>query len=123
MSDTVPVIEDTGEPIYLPDRDRYYADSDAAALDVWDDGGDPTAVIAHPCTVGKASTPDIAEYITEVWGEQYDDPDAYDVGHLSKRASALCEELQRVLEEQAPTLWTPRTKERVALPVVAGVDL
>ena len=108
----LPIVEDKGEPVMV--GDRFYEDAYAAAEAVWDDGDDPTEAIAHPCTVAKAGTPNIAEVVEEAWGSEYDDPDAYDI----RLDPAVAEAIQKQIEALAPTVWIPRTKERVALPSI-----
>lgn len=108
----LPVVEDKGEPVMV--GDRFYESADAAAEALWDEDGDPTEVVAHPCTVGKAPTPDIAEYLEEAWGSEFDDPEACDI-YIPKDLAA---ELQKRVEAHAPTTWTPRLNERVVLPAI-----
>lgn len=111
-------VEDKGEPVMIADTYRFYIDAQAAAEAVYDDGGDPATTMAHPCTVGNAYTPDLAEYITEAWGEQYEDPDAIDL-QLTKEAAEAVANAQRLVQECAPVCWTPREREVFALPAVA----
>lgn len=111
----LPVVEDKGEPVLA--GDRFYEDVDAAAEAIWDDGSDPTTVIAHPCTVGRAHTPLIQEWVEEDWYTQFEDPDE-STTEMSKIAAEACTALQTLLESEAPISWIPRTKERVILPAI-----
>lgn len=106
----LPVVEDKGEPVFA--GERFYETADAASEAIWDDGGDPTKVIAYPCTVGTADTPLIQELIEEHWYCQFEDPDMIE---MSKELAAACAEFQKLLEAEAPIMWSARTKERVAL--------
>ena len=112
MSEPV-LVEDKGEPVCV--GYTFYRTAHEAAEALWDDGKDPTKVIAHPCTIGKAGTPDLQEYIEESWGEQYEDPDAID---FPDRLTTVCREFQAAVEAMAPACWSPRTGERVALPAI-----
>lgn len=105
-------------PVYVPSLSPHFFDSaESAAERAWDDGLDPTTVEAHPCTVGKCPVPCLVELVEEAWWEQYDDPDAYDVGIPEPLRSEL-DALNGRLEAAAPTVWTPRLRERVVLPAV-----
>lgn len=107
------LVQDKGEPVCV--GYTFYRTAHEAAEALWDDGKDPTEAIAHPCTVGKASTPDLREYIEEAWGEQFEDPDIVDI---PDRLATVCREFQAVVESMAPASWIPRTGERVALPAI-----
>lgn len=111
----LPVVEDKGEPVLA--GDKFYEDVDAAAEAIWDDGRDPTTVIAHPCTVGRADTPLIQEWVEEHWYTQFEDPDE-STTEMSKVAAEACAALQTLLESEAPISWIPRTKERVLLQAI-----
>lgn len=104
-------------PVYVPKFNKFFETASEASFWLWDDGHEPTVIAAHPCTVGKASTPDLHQHVQEVWGEDFEDPDAVDLD-FSKETAELLAEVQRRLEAEAPTVWTPRTKETVALPPV-----
>lgn len=106
------------EPVYVPSLSPYFFDCAESAADAaWDDGLDPTTVEAHPCSVGQAPVPYLIDIVEEAWAEQYDDPDAYDVQIPEPLRSEL-DDLYQQLTEASPTVWTPRTRERVTLPAV-----
>lgn len=109
---SLPVVEDKGEPVLV--GSGFYETIHDAALALWDDGEDPAEAVAFPCTVRKAFTPDIAEFVEEAWGSNYDEPERYDIV-LPKD---LAVELQKRVEAHAPTVWTARVKERVLLPAI-----
>lgn len=109
----LPIVEDKGEPVFA--GERFYETVDAAVDAIYDDGGDPSTVIAFPCTVGRADTPLIQEFVEEHWYCQFEDPDMIS---MSKELVAACMEFQKRLEAEAPIMWSARQKERVALPAV-----
>lgn len=118
----VPATEPVDEPVYVETvSPHYFRSVDDAAVAVWDDGGDPSTVKAHPCDVGRAHTPDIEEYVTETWSEGFEDPGCWDVEVPEPLATELAD-FQRRLAEAAPIVWTPRLKETVALPAVDCPD-
>jgi len=108
---TGPVFTDRASP-------SWFADVDEAAEAVWDQCHDPDTfvmanVIAHPCTVSKASTPDLLDLVQTGWDEQF--TDGFEDGppaELERRLIAL----QKDLEAAAPTIWHPDTSTRVLLP-------
>lgn len=106
------LVEDKGEPVCI--GYTFYRTAYEAAEALWDDGK-PADAVAHPCTVGPAFTPDIAEYVLEAWAEQFENSDEME---LSTPVQEACVAFQKVLETNAPTCWTPRTRERVSLPAV-----
>jgi len=108
----LPVVEDKGEPVYV--GDRYYETLDEAIEALLDDGVDLTDVVIHPCVVGQCAVPDLIEFIEERWAEQFDEEvDMF----LSKSAIEAINVLTEVLAKEAPVVWQPRMKERIALPV------
>lgn len=109
----LPIVEDKGEPVLA--GGGFFETVHDAAEAMWDDGRDVADVVAHPCTVAKAGTPDVHELIEEAWCSEFDDPDLVEMG---AEAVALCAEFQAKIEAFAPTVWIPRTKERVVLPAV-----
>lgn len=109
----LPVVEDKGEPVFA--GERFYECADAASEAIWDDGGDPTKVVAYPCTVGTADTPLIQELVEEHWYCQFEDPDMIS---MSKGLAEACTEFQKLLEAEAPIMWSARTKERIELPAI-----
>lgn len=115
MRESSPITTTEDRPIYLTKWYRFFPDIDSAVDFVYDEGLDPTTVEAHPCSIGQAHTPDLSEFIIESWGEQYEDWDL--AGDLSHEAADLCDRLQKLLEAQAPTMWTPLS-ERIELPAV-----
>ena len=111
-----PVVDDNGEPVCVDDR--FYESAHEAAVALWEDGEDPTVAVAMPCTVGPAGTPDLVEVVEVAWMGGFDDPDVIEVPAAARQALAAAQEL---CEANAPTVWAPRTGERVQLEAVADV--
>lgn len=115
------LVEDKGEPVWVQGLDRYYLNADEAADAVFDEMVDPTKVLAHPCDVRPVSTPDLIEMIEEAWGQDFDEPEAMDIG-VPKPLRTIIIGLQPLLAQAAPVAWHPRLRERVQLPQRAMPD-
>lgn len=111
----IPPSEDKGEPVWV--KERFYRSADEAAEAIWDDGGDPTVELAHPCTVARVDTPCLSDHVLESWSENFDDPDEIDIA-FRKETAALLEGVQARIEAEAPECWIPRTNERIVLPAI-----
>lgn len=107
-------IVDTNGPVYVDDTDAYHHDVDVARDTAFDDGDDPSTLIVHPCTVGKASTVDLAAAVVEGWCDQFD-PDYWDGIELSKGVADALAQAQALVEANAPERWTPDRTKRVVL--------
>lgn len=111
----LPVVEGHDGPVFVADNEKWYSDVDAAAEAIYDDAGDPTQALVHPCSVGNVAVPDVHSYVDEAWGDNFEDG-IYD--GLPKDAVEAIDVLLKVLAGCAPVVWTADFKKRVVLPVV-----
>lgn len=101
-------------PVYVDDWGEFFDDAEAALDRCHDDDIDPATLLAYPCMVRKAPVPDLADAVSDLWAEQFDDPDPNDV-ELSERAAQAVAEVTALLEMEAPSMWVPDWGKRVDL--------
>ncbi len=105
-----------GVPLYCANDDRYGEDLDELIESAtWDGDYVRDAVVVHPCQEIKIGTPDLAEYLSEVWYEQMS-PDDEDAGNLSASLMKQVAIVQEMAEKEASVVWQADTTKRVRLP-------
>ena len=101
-----------GEPTeVLWINDHFYFDENEARDVAFAIGG--SHYECHPCVRGKAEVPFLYDVVAERIWEQYDSDEAIELAPEIVEALAAA---QKVLEEHAPTIWTPDTSVRIDLP-------
>ena len=97
------------EQWFVHNTDQFVVDLDEV-LEDW--SGDLANLVVSPCAASKAPSPDLMDWITEVWAEPFTDPEfGIDAAEDIKDQIG---EWQTVLWENAPRLFTP-THHRLIL--------
>lgn len=105
-------VEYTDEkPVYDADRDTYYHNLDTLMETRWDDGDTYEDAIVFECSVEKAATPDLVEYVEERWGEEFDSDGNWP--EVPQELRKKLEAIQVELHEAAPDVWYPDYKRRL----------
>lgn len=114
----LPVVDDDGGPVYcesFPQHNGgYFTDLETAASTIWDSEEDPidwANLIVHPCIVSKAGHQDLVQVVEEGWYECFEDG----TDGLSQALTDELREIEKKITAEAPTVWNPNTKVRVAI--------